>query len=159
MKQTVGLVMDAHYADKINPHPAMRQVPQETGRERTCRAWEAISKASRSRPIRLVLLLMGLWTVNGFDLILTLTAHGLGGFREANPVAAHVLAWSPTALVAFKISLIVLASAILLAARRRPSAEIAAWAALTVYTFVAVRWYLYYAHHILWLEHAYAMAN
>ncbi|MFH0981222.1 MAG: DUF5658 family protein [Planctomycetota bacterium] len=100
-------------------------------------AWTWIVEA---RSHRMLCLLAGLWTINLFDLVLTLIAYRQGLLCEANPVAAFLLARGPTAVCLFKGTLVALGSAILIRYRRRPSAEFSAAGLLIIYALVAVQW-------------------
>lgn len=96
------------------------------------------------RPQRVVCLLIGLWLINGFDVVLTVAAHRQGLLDETNPIAARLLSHSPTALLLYKLALVTFASTVLLTHRKQFIAEIAATGMLVIYALVAVHWRLCY---------------
>lgn len=98
------------------------------------------------RPVRVLLLLLGVWLLNIFDLGFTLHQAPMSHFIELNPLAARLLDAPPVALVLYKFSLLGTGTLILLALRRYAVAELACWFLLAVYFYVAVRWYAYYYH-------------
>lgn len=96
----------------------------------------------RSR--RIILALAAIWVINVFDLGFTLHESQRYHFVELNPVAASMLRDAPHLLVAYKISLVTIASAILIALRRERVCELGCWLILAVYGCVGVRWMFYY---------------
>jgi len=123
-----------------------------SGEEGTARTrWDALKDALRRarndvlacRSRRVVLMLVLLWILSGFDLVFTLLAQQIGDFREANPVARELLA-SPALLVAFKVSTLMYASAILLVLRRHWLTELGCWCLSVVYTGLSFAWFVYY---------------
>jgi hypothetical protein len=97
---------------------------------------------SRLRSHRVLLLLIGLWIINAFDLVLTGIAHSNGLLVESNPIAARVVPLGYLAIVVYKTALVAVGSAALLSIRRRPIAEVTAAALLAVYALVAFQWKL-----------------
>ena len=104
---------------------------------------------AKSRGHRVLCLVLGLWTVNLFDLVLTLTAHRQGLLHEANPIAAVLLSRGPQAVCLFKFCLVAAGSIILIRYRRHLSAELAAGSLLAVYALVAVQWKWCYELYVL----------
>jgi len=97
------------------------------------------------RPIRVGMLLVAVWVLNGFDLHFTLTAARLGPFIELNPVAAEMLnAGSGLAVTLYKVSLVAIGSAILWQYRYLRLSEIGCWMLVCMYAGVAIRWHYYY---------------
>ena len=111
----------------------------------------------QARPHRVLCLLVGLWLVNVFDLLLTVSAHRAGLLHETNPIAAFVLDCGPVAICAFKVGLVVLGSIPLIRCRREALTELAAAGLLLVYVVVAVRWKLCY--EIYDFTHSGSMSN
>ena len=101
--------------------------------------------ASARRARRVVLMLVLLWIINMFDLSFTMIARQIGGFVEANPVAAHVVRDS-LSLVIFKLTMLVCATLILFTFRRHLWTEVGCWLLAAVYTTLAFVWHLYYLH-------------
>lgn len=97
---------------------------------------------SRLRAHRVLLLLIGLWIINAFDLVLTGIAQSNGLLVESNPIAARVLPFGYLAIVVYKTVLVAVGSAALLSIRRRPIAEVTAAVMLAVYSLVAFQWKL-----------------
>ena len=97
--------------------------------------------SGRSR--RVLFLLAGVWLLNLFDLALTLLASSDGMLHEENPIARALL-HSPAALLAFKLTLVAAATAVLFNFRRFRCAEIGCTFALVIYAGVAVQWKLCY---------------
>jgi len=93
-----------------------------------------------ARSHRVVCLVTGLWVLNSFDLVLTVTAYRQGLLHEMNPVAARMLSEGEVFLVLYKFGLLAISSYLLLKLRRERIAELAAMLALIVYAMVAVHW-------------------
>jgi hypothetical protein len=110
------------------------------------RAMRRDALACRAR--RVVILILGLWMINIGDLLLTICARDIGGFHEANPLAAPLIACTP-ALVAFKLSLLSASSLIMLVYRRHVLTEIGCWVLLTAYTGLCFIWMQYYSLNLL----------
>ena len=109
---------------------------------------------SRRRGQRVVLLLILLWILNGFDLAFTIMAHRLGDFSEGNPIARTML-HQPVRVVIFKVSSVVFASGIFFLFRDRGLVEAGCWGLCLVYAVIGFLWLLYYdgyeAHlHLRW---------
>ena len=95
--------------------------------------------SSDGRGRRVVLLLVLLWLLNGFDLLLTIMANQLADFNEANPLARLMLA-HPYGVIAFKIGAVAFASAVMIVFRRHRVVELACWGVCMVYVVLAVVW-------------------
>ena len=100
--------------------------------------------AMRSRPRRVVWLLVLLWMLNIFDLTYTILAYRIGDFEEMNPIASQMLQQS-WMLIAFKLTGISLGTLILLMLRRHRLAELVSWLICLVYTALAFSWMTYYS--------------
>jgi len=100
--------------------------------------------ARRSR--RVILMIVLLWIVSGFDLVFTLLADKAGGFIEANPIAAPLMD-NPAMLVTFKILVVVMASIIILKFRKRLFTEIGCWVLCPTYILLSARWWIYFFQH------------
>lgn len=78
------------------------------------------------------------------DLYLTLTYLYSGGFAEGNPLARWVMQLGcPWVLGLWKLMLVVLCCGILLYARKRFSAELAAWLCCGVMGWLCIQWSRY----------------
>ena len=86
-----------------------------------------------------MLLLVGLWLLNAFDLMLTVTAQQLSGFNEGNPLGRLMLN-HPYAVFAFKIGAVAFASAVLIVFRHHRLVELACWGICAVYVVLALIW-------------------
>ncbi len=116
----------------------------------------ALHWLAQARPRRVICLVVGLWILNTFDLLLTLTASRQRLLHELNPVAAHMLEAGEGYLVLYKFGLIAIASYSLLRFRRERITEYGAVFALVVYGFVAIHWrncYDFYAETTVTSEH------
>ncbi len=102
-----------------------------------------------ARSHRVICLVIGLWMINGFDVVLTVLAHQQGMLAETNPIAEKLLAHSPVMVAVFKATLVTFASTVLIVYRRKFLAEIAAAGMLFIYTIVAVQWRLCYELYML----------
>lgn len=97
------------------------------------------------RPVRVLLLLLGVWVLSTFDLGFTLHQAKAHCFVELNPLAARLLHAPPYALVLYKFVLLAPGTLILICVRRHAVAELGCWLLLAAYFYVAVRWFTYYA--------------
>ena len=93
----------------------------------------------RRRSRRVILLLVLLALLNGFDLVCTMSVHQFRAFEEANPVARYMLK-HPAMVVVFKISMVTFASIVLFTFRRRKTVELACWGVCAVYIALAFIW-------------------
>ncbi|HET6427657.1 MAG TPA: DUF5658 family protein [Phycisphaerae bacterium] len=127
-----------------SPHPeaARRREPWWARARRAVRTARGQAHARRARRVALILIFV--WIVNLFDLVFTLIACELGGFRELNPLVHEVLHKSEQ-LILYKVSTVFAATLIIWAFRRRRITEIACWGLSVVYTVLAFLWTSYYA--------------
>ncbi len=95
------------------------------------------------RPRRVLLLLAAIWILNAFDLAYTMNEVGRHGFVELNPLAAGLL-HAPGLLIAYKLTLVLIGSALLLATACHSTAEWACWFLLATYAYVGLRWTIYF---------------
>jgi hypothetical protein len=117
-------------------------LPASTPSGRSVRVAGRAAWMTRLRAHRVLLLLIGLWIINAFDLVLTVIAQANGLLVEINPIAARVLPFGYLAIVVYKTALVAIGSAALLSIRRRPIAEVTAAVMLAVYSLVAFQWKL-----------------
>jgi len=115
------------------------------------RAWgrRIVDWAVAGRSHRVICLLCGVWTISGFDLVLTVCANHQGLLHESNPIAARILPFGPVALVVFKLVTVAFASTVMLVNRTRFLAEVSAAGVLVIYAIVAVQWRLCYELYML----------
>jgi hypothetical protein len=107
-----------------------------------------LRRQSTSRPRRMLLILVALWLTNVFDAGLTLIAHAQGVLHEVNPLGVWLLSQGPHAVVAFKMSMLLIATGLLWRLRRHPLAELAAWVELATCVLVCLHWRAYYEVYI-----------
>lgn len=108
--------------------------PRETWTTR-CVAWVAAARAHR-----VICLVMGIWLLNGFDLVFTLLSYKHGLLQEQNPVARLMLGNGTSSIILFKIGLVLIGSYPLLRFRRTRIAELASYLVMAAYVILAVRW-------------------
>ena len=102
---------------------------------------------------RLLLLLLGVWLVNLFDLGFTLVASEQRLMTELNPLASRVMGWGTAAIIAYKLLLLTLGSAILWWQRRRLLTELALWAYAGICVGLALHWQnIYHVADPMWIE-------
>lgn len=78
------------------------------------------------------------------DLYMTLLYATTVGMHEANPLARAVMLYNcPWVVVAFRMLTIALFGLVLVRARHRPVAEVAAWVCMGAMTWLAFRWAAY----------------
>lgn len=105
----------------------------------------AACRCGRSR--RVAILIGAIVLLSLGDLYMTTTFLLSGGFIENNPLARNVMSYnSPAMLATWKMATVFLATGILFAFRRRPSAELAAWFCCLLLAWVTVRWVAYAEH-------------
>lgn len=105
------------------------------------RALRGDALAARSR--RVILLVVGLWILNLFDLNFTILACRIGDFKELNPLASGLLN-SPRLLSVFKIALLSLSTGVFLVFRRRALTEAGCWLLFGVYSVLSFMWMQYF---------------
>lgn len=116
----------------------------QRGLRENCLAAVSATVDFLSRPRRVIGLLLVIWTLNIADLSFTLQEADQRLFRELNPVAAHIIHGPPVLLIAYKLTLVVMASSILIRLRRHRVVELSCWFLLAVYGYVGIRWNIYY---------------
>jgi len=131
-------------------HASMRSTASRLGRSFRAVA-EAIRRrrgdATARRVRRVLLILVWIWMLNIFDLFFTMAALKVGGFEELNPLARLYL-HSPEMLSFFKLGMLLTASLVFLAFRRRRITEVGCWGLAAVYTVLSFIWFAYYCHFI-----------
>lgn len=103
--------------------------------------WHELDASGEGVPVavrNVVLLVM----LGSFDLVSTLIAKQAGGFWEINPLGERLID-NQTALIAFKITALVISATILLSLRRYRSSQIASWWMCFVCTILTFRWAMY----------------
>ena len=83
---------------------------------------------------------MGIWLLNGFDLIFTILAHQQGMLQEQNPIARLMLTYGTPSIVLFKIGLVFIGSYPLLRFRTARITELGTLVILVAYALLAVHW-------------------
>lgn len=97
------------------------------------------------RPVRIALLLLAVWLMNGFDLLFTILAAQLGSFIELNPVAATFInGQNYAALGTYKAALVVIGTCLLWRCRYHRLSELGCWMLFFLYSGLAWRWLRYY---------------
>ncbi len=106
------------------------------------RPWYAqwIDWIVEARSHRVILLVMGIWLLNGFDLIFTILAHQQGMLQEENPIARLMLSYGTPSIVLFKIGLVFIGSYPLLRFRTARITELGTLVILVAYALLAVHW-------------------
>ncbi len=117
--------------------------PQPAAGSHRGRWLRSVEGAFASRGRRVLTALIVVWLLSVFDLLFTILAHRIGGFRELNPIAAQLLRQSGW-LAFFKFATVATGSSILLLFRRRLTSEIAAWLVCAIYVVLAWMWIHYY---------------
>ncbi|HEY3244371.1 MAG TPA: DUF5658 family protein [Phycisphaerae bacterium] len=116
----------------------------ELAHDRRSPGRRALHWFASARSHRVMCAVAGLCLISGFDLALTILAHAQGLLQEINPIAARILPHGPAALLAYKLSLLMVGSAILIRYRRLVICELAAFSLLAVYVLLAFQWKLCY---------------
>ena len=93
-----------------------------------------------ARSHRVILLVLGIWLLNGFDLAFTVIAHQQGMLHEENPLARHMLKHGTPSVILFKIGLVLIGSYPLLRFRAARISELGAFTILFAYVLLAVHW-------------------
>lgn len=95
---------------------------------------------AESRSHRVICLVLGIWLLNGFDLMFTILSHEQGLLHEENPVARLMLGYGTTSIVLFKTGLVLIGSYPLLRFRRARITELGTYVILIAYALLALRW-------------------
>lgn len=101
---------------------------------------EIVEWAVEARAHRVILLVLGIWLLNGFDLIFTILSHQNGMLDEENPVARHVLGYGTASIVLFKVGLVMIGSYPLLRFRTARITELGSIVILVAYSVLALHW-------------------
>lgn len=125
--------MDLHPASALRPTTS----PGHPRRTWCARFFDWVAE---SRSHRVILLVMGVWILNGFDLILTLLSHEQGLLQEGNPVARWILSLGTPSVVLFKVGLVMIGSYPLLRFRSARITELGTLVILVAYALLAVHW-------------------
>jgi len=104
---------------------------------------EIVRGGLNARSRRMLLALLLIWILTVFDLVMTLLAHRIGGFRELNPIARMLLDFSE-ALIAYKLLTVAGASIIFYRLRSRWTAEVACWLCCGAMVVLSFMWLQYY---------------
>jgi hypothetical protein len=120
-------------------------------RRRLTRSTRALVHSFRwlTRSRRVLLTLAAVWVINLLDLGYTLLESINSGFIELNPLAARLIGQSASALVGYKLALLLVSSTILLICRRHRVAELSCWLLMAVYLYVAICWCCYYEQRLI----------
>jgi len=119
--------------------PASSQtISTEFGIPRSSPRWVEWIVEARSH--RVILLVMGIWLLNGFDLAFTVIAHQQGLLHEENPLARHMLAYGPLSVILFKSGLVLIGSYPLLRYRTTRIGELGSLTILIAYVLLAIHW-------------------
>lgn len=105
---------------------------------------EARADPGARRARRVILILILIWILNFFDLLFTLLAHRIGGFKELNPMVRDLVD-STDGLILYKLATLLAGSTIILAFRRHRVTEVGCWGLAAVYTALAFLWVTYFA--------------
>ncbi len=93
-----------------------------------------------ARAHRVICLVLGIWLLNGFDLVFTVMSHQHGMLHEENPLARHMLQYGTASIVLYKAGLVMIGSYPLLRFRKARIAELGSFVILAAYAFLALRW-------------------
>jgi len=122
----------------------MELLPSSTIPSGTPRALERhhqfFNWVAESRAHRVVLLVVGIWVLNAFDLLLTLLAHQRGLLQEGSPVARWILGLGTPSVILFKVGLVMIGSYPLLRFRTARITELGTLVILLAYALLAVHW-------------------
>lgn len=99
-----------------------------------------IEWVTEARSHRVILLVLGIWLLNGFDLAFTVISHQQGMLHEENPLARHMLRHGTLSIVLFKAGLVMIGSYPLLRFRTARISELGAFTILFAYSLLAVHW-------------------
>ena len=119
-------------------------ISQAVGLQARTPAQLALAWMGAARARRVIVLLVGVWILNAFDLALTIHAHADGMLHEGNPIARAVLPYGPAAVFLFKAGIVTAASYVLYRYRHRWCSELASAFGLFAYAGVAIQWKLCY---------------
>lgn len=124
----------------ICPTTPLEAIPAPAASAAATRGTRWVEWAVHSRSRRVILLVLGIWLLNGFDLALTCLAHDQGLLQEGNPVARYFLASGTYSLVLFKVGLVLIGSYPLLRFRKARITELGTLVILFAYASLAFHW-------------------
>jgi hypothetical protein len=101
---------------------------------------QLVEWAVEARAHRVVLLVLGIWLLNAFDLVFTILSHQNGMLDEENPVARYILGYGTSSVILFKIGLVMIGSYPLLRFRRARITELGSIVILVAYAVLALHW-------------------
>ncbi len=139
------LVAPVFRTDRVLRPDPIPVVTESRGNEHRFRAVAPLrarwmNRAAGSRARRVIILVMGIWLLNAFDLMLTVLAHSQGLLNEENPLARALLGMGTPSIVLFKIGLVFIGSYPLLRYRVARITEMGTVVILVAYAFLAVHW-------------------
>jgi hypothetical protein len=103
-----------------------------------------LRELAKSRPRRVVLLLIAVVAMSLADLDLTITYSTTTGMIETNPIARAIMQGGTVYhLIAWKFATVGLACGLLYAARVHRAAELGAWLSLAVMGWLIIHWLTY----------------
>lgn len=121
----------------------MPQEMRQTSLAAPAPSWMRLANATHpdTRAVRVSILLIAVTIMGLADLAFTLNYVTTVGMIELNPIARMVMNLeSPWAMVAWKLSLMVLSGGILFYYRRRRCAEVASWVCFLVLCGLTFQW-------------------
>ncbi|HRX84541.1 MAG TPA: DUF5658 family protein [Phycisphaerae bacterium] len=130
-------------ADMLTTTPALPDL-KGGGAPRTWRTWP-VWELVAARDGRVLAMLAVIWVLSFFDYVHTVHGVRTGLVEECNPLAVWFVGHGPLALLAFKGTLVVTASAGMFHCRRHPLTEIMLAVVLIVLVLVMLRWSAAYA--------------
>jgi len=104
---------------------------------------------AESRTHRVIVLVLAIWLLNGFDLVFTILAYQQGLLHEENPVARQLLRQGPWSISFYKIAMVLIGSYPLLRFRAARITELGALVVLIAYATLAVHWSTVYEIYAL----------
>ncbi|MEK6799796.1 MAG: DUF5658 family protein [Planctomycetota bacterium] len=114
---------------------AIAPSPVDQGWYARCSHWIVDARAHR-----VILLVLGIWLLNAFDLIFTILSHQQGMLDEENPIARWILRLGIPSVVLFKTGLVMIGSYPLLRFRSARVTELGTLVILLAYAMLAVHW-------------------
>ena len=102
-----------------------------------------------ARSHRVILLVLCVWLLNGFDLVFTILAYEQGMLHEENPLARQMLQNGIPSIVLFKIGLVLIGSYPLLRFRTARITELGTLVILVAYALLAVHWSECYGYYTM----------
>ena len=112
-----------------------------------------------ARSHRVICCLMGIWLLNGFDLVFAILSHEQGLLHEENPLAAHMLRQGMGSIILYKIGLVLIGSYPLLRFRTARIAELGTFVVLVAYALLAMRWSACFELYVLSSSHTVSIAE